>query len=92
MDWKIVLSSFGIIFVAELGDKTQLTTIGLTANSHATCSILLGSVLGISFATILGVAVGKLMAQWLDPNWLRLGGGCLFLVFGALMLLDKMPK
>ena len=92
MDWKIVLSSFGIIFVAELGDKTQITTMGLSSNSNATYSILLGSVLGISLATVLGVAAGKLLSQWLDPEWLRLGGGCLFLIFGTLMLLDKMPK
>jgi putative Ca2+/H+ antiporter (TMEM165/GDT1 family) len=94
LDTKIMLSSFGLIFLAELGDKTQLTTMGLTASAgnSETLSILIGSVAGISCATILGVAAGRLLSQWLNPEWLRIGGGCLFLVFGALLLMNRMPK
>ncbi len=91
MDWKAVLASFSVIFLAELGDKTQLTAMGLSATSNSTGSILLGSVLGISLATVLGVGAGKLLGSWLNPDYLRIGGGVLFLVFGVLLLLDKMP-
>jgi putative Ca2+/H+ antiporter (TMEM165/GDT1 family) len=93
MDWKVFSGSFVLIFLAELGDKTQLTAMGLsaTADRQSTAAILLGSVLVISCATVLGVAAGRLLGTWLNPDYLRIGGGLLFLVYGVLMLLDKLP-
>jgi putative Ca2+/H+ antiporter (TMEM165/GDT1 family) len=89
MDWKAFSSSFALIFLAELGDKTQLTAMSLSATQSSTFSILAGSVLGISFATVLGVTAGRLLGDWINPNYLRIGGGLLFLTFGILLLTRK---
>lgn len=91
MDWKAFASAFSLIFIAELGDKTQLAALGLSAASQSTLSVLLGSVLGISFATVLGVLAGKALGAWLNPQYLRLAGGALFLAMGALLLSGKVP-
>lgn len=91
MDWKAFSTSFALIFVAELGDKTQLAAMGLSATQASTLSVLAGSVLGISCATVLGVAAGKLLGSWINPDMLRVSGGILFLVFGVLLLLKRMP-
>lgn len=91
MDWKAFSSAFSLIFLAELGDKTQLAAVGLSATNSHTGSVLLGSVLGISVATVLGVAAGRLLGAWLNPSYLRLAGAALFLSFGLLLLFDKMP-
>jgi putative Ca2+/H+ antiporter (TMEM165/GDT1 family) len=91
MDWKAFSTSFALIFVAELGDKTQLAAMSLSATQTSTLSILAGSVLGISCATVLGVAVGKLLGDWINPDYLRVSGGVLFLVFGALLLFKRLP-
>lgn len=91
MDWKAFASAFSLIFIAELGDKTQLAALGLSATSQSTLSVLLGSVLGISTATVLGVLAGKALGAWLNPHYLRLAGGALFVVFGALLLSGRVP-
>lgn len=91
MDWTAFASAFSLIFLAELGDKTQLTAMSLSATGKSTTPILLGAVLGISLATVLGVAAGRLLGAWLNPDYLRLGGGLLFIAFGVLMLMNKMP-
>jgi Ca2+/H+ antiporter, TMEM165/GDT1 family len=91
MEWKALLSTFTLIFLAELGDKTQLTAMGLSATGKSPWPILIGAVLGISLATVLGVLAGRLLGTWLNPAYLRIGGGLLFITFGALMLLNKMP-
>lgn len=91
MEWKAFVSTFSLIFLAELGDKTQLTAMGLSATGRHPWAILWGAILGISLATILGVLAGRLLGTWLNPTYLRLGGGLLFITFGVLMLLDKMP-
>lgn len=91
MDWSAFASAFSLIFLAELGDKTQLTAMGLSASGQNTGSILAGAVLGISLATVLGVLAGRLLGAWISPTHLRIAGGLLFVTFGVLLLLDKMP-
>ena len=89
MDWNAFSSAFALIFIAELGDKTQLAALGLSATNSSTGSVLVGSVLGISLATVLGVLAGRWLSAWINPQHLRLAGGTLFIVFGLLLLLRK---
>lgn len=90
MDWNAFSSAFVLLFLAELGDKTQLAALGFSATHSHIGSVLLGSVLGISLATVLGVLVGRVLGDWLNPAYLRLAGGALFVLLGVLMLLDRM--
>jgi putative Ca2+/H+ antiporter (TMEM165/GDT1 family) len=75
--------SFGVILLAELGDKSQLITIAFTARYPALIVLA-----GISVATVLmtaaSVVLGVAFAAALPLNVLQLAGGVLFLVFAAL--------
>jgi len=89
MDWKILMTTFAAIFVAELADKTQLVGIGMAARSGKPVSVWVGSVAAYIVVTALSVALGALLSQYLKPATLRYAGGVLFMIIGGLMLANK---
>jgi putative Ca2+/H+ antiporter (TMEM165/GDT1 family) len=68
MDWKLVLTTFSAIFLAEMGDKTQLAVFTLTASSHRPWSVFLGGALALTLVTALGVLVGGFVTRFI-PAW-----------------------
>jgi putative Ca2+/H+ antiporter (TMEM165/GDT1 family) len=89
MDWKVFFATFGTIFLAELGDKTQFAAMAASAKSASTLEVLLGVVLGLAFAGALGVVAGKLLSHLLHPDWMRWLSGGLFVVIGIWILSGK---
>lgn len=89
MDWKIFLTTFITLFVAEMGDKTQFAALAASAGSKATPSVLLGVVLGLSLAGGLGVIAGKFLGNFIDPNQLKWLSGSLFIAVGLWVLFSK---
>ncbi len=85
MDWKLTLATFTTIFVAELGDKTQVATIALASQSKSTLSILIGVVVALALAGIIGVFAGRLFAQFINPQILKYTAGSLLIVMGIWM-------
>jgi len=77
------LAAFGIVFVAEFGDKTQLALLAL-ATRHKPWHVLAGSVVGFLVVTAFAVVVGQAAATYLPQTTLRLVGGLLFLTFAVL--------
>ena len=90
MDWKIFLATFGGIFFAELADKTQLVGITMASKSGKPLSVWLGSVSAYLVVTALSVFIGASVGKYLRPEWIRCGGGALFILLGALMFFGKM--
>ena len=86
MDWTILFSVFGLLFVAELGDKTQLAVITQVCKYRRPWQIFLGASLALAAVTGLGVAFGRLLGA-LVPELLmrRLAAGA-FVVMGLLIL------
>ena len=81
----IFISTFCLIFVAELGDKTQLATIALVIQSQELWSVFWGSTAALFAVTIFAVVGGKLLRR--VPNtWIRHTAALLFAVFGLLAL------
>lgn len=78
----VFLSSFGIIFLAELGDKTQLTAMAL-ATRHPWKKIFIGIALAFALLNVGAVLVGKLLFAFLPLFWIKLVSGGLFLFFGV---------
>ena len=74
--------ALGLVFLAELGDKTQLVAIGLGAR-HRLAPVLVGVALAYTATTILSVLVGGLLGAALPSRALGLAGGVLFLGFAA---------
>jgi putative Ca2+/H+ antiporter (TMEM165/GDT1 family) len=87
MDWKVFASSFAAVFVAELGDKTQLATFGLAAASTSgRLSVFLGSSLALVSTSLIAVVAGAAIGRFVSPIWLERAGGALMLGLGAWIL------
>jgi putative Ca2+/H+ antiporter (TMEM165/GDT1 family) len=88
MDWKLIVSTFGVIFLAELGDKTQIAAISLSASSRRPLSILIGASLALTAVSAIGVAVGAGLSEVLPMPVIRKLAAAAFVVIGIAMLLD----
>jgi len=89
MDWKLFTSTFAVVFIAELGDKTQLATLSLAAGSASRWVVFLGSALALVASAAIAVIVGAALVKIIPPIWLKRGAGVIFIVLGVIYLLDK---
>ncbi len=80
---SVLLSTFGLIFLAELGDKTQLAVAGL-ASTQAALPVWVGGTLGLAAASALGVLAGRTVLRRLPMRLLHRASGALFLLLAAL--------
>jgi putative Ca2+/H+ antiporter (TMEM165/GDT1 family) len=85
--WAVIWEAFALVFIAELGDRTQFTTIFLaTAPAFTFAGLLLGTLLGHALVTWLAVGAGQWIGGRISEQLLyRLSGG-LFLAFGLFSL------
>jgi rubrerythrin len=88
MNWTLFTSTFVMIFLAELGDKTQLAVMSQSgANASFKLTVFAAGALALTASTAIGVLAGGLLQKLVpDERYIKLAGGALFLVFGALML------
>lgn len=89
MDLKALLSTFALIFVAELGDKTQLTTMVLAAQSRSPVSVFVGAALALVASSLLGVVFGAAITHVLPIRYIKLGAGIFFVVIGVFLILGR---
>lgn len=80
-----LLGAFGLIFLAELGDKTQLTAMALAAR-YPWRRIFLGIALAFAVLNLAAVTVGTLLFQLVPLPWIRMGAAALFAGFGVAAL------
>ena len=79
------LAAFGIVFLAELGDKTQLLAVNF-GSLHSIKKVAAGLALGYGAASLLAVTVGGVLGANLPQRPLELVGGAIFVLFGLLAL------
>ena len=60
MDWKVFWATFGTLFLAEMGDKTQLAALTMAAETRLPLSVFLGGSAALVLVTLLGVSLGGL--------------------------------
>ena len=88
MDWKLLLTVFSTIFIAEIGDKTQLATLLYASGSQANKpTVFLGAALALVLTSALGVLVGAFLSQYLNPKYLSWVAGAGFIVVGIWTIL-----
>jgi putative Ca2+/H+ antiporter (TMEM165/GDT1 family) len=90
MDWKVFGTAFLTLFLAELGDKTQLAVIVMTAKTESKWMVFLGASLALVIVTLLGVLVGAVLTQYVPTEWLQRIVAVAFIAIGVLMLLGKL--
>jgi putative Ca2+/H+ antiporter (TMEM165/GDT1 family) len=88
MDLTPLLTTFSLIAIAEFGDKTQLTVIALSAG-YDRVKVFAGVILAFTLVTGLGVLVGETLLRIVNPAWIKIGAGLLFVGFGILMLYSR---
>ena len=89
MDWRVIASTFGLIFLAELGDKTQLAAIALAAESKSPIAVFVGAVVALGLVTLIGVAIGGTVTKVIPDRYIRMAAGALFILVGAFMLIPR---
>ena len=80
---SIFATSFATIFIAELGDKTQIATFMLSAESGHPIIVFIGSALALIFSSIIGVLVGKWIANKIPAKKFSLFAGFLMTFISA---------
>jgi putative Ca2+/H+ antiporter (TMEM165/GDT1 family) len=88
--WRTALTIFGALFLAELGDKTQLAVIAFSADNNPWVVFFSASAALVA-STALAALFGRALLRIVPVEWLRLGAGVLFLVVGVIVLIDAVP-
>lgn len=87
MDWKIFLTVFGAVFIAELGDKTQLATMLFAADKEVNkYTVFVAASAALVVASAIGVLAGSLLSEFINEKYLHYIAGTGFIIIGAFTL------
>ena len=88
---KSFWTAFFLIFVAELGDKTQFMTLALSSRYRATV-VLLGVTIGTMLVSLVSVGLGEMLGGVLPRAPMNIGAGIIFMIFAALSLKEAFEE
>ena len=89
MDTKLLLTVAATVFLAELGDKTQLATLLFAAKSPGgLLTVFLGASAALILASAIGVLAGGIVTQLVNPKYLTYAAGVGFIVIGIWTLVQ----
>jgi putative Ca2+/H+ antiporter (TMEM165/GDT1 family) len=86
MDFSLLASTFVTVFLAELGDKTQLAIVSISGTSSRPLAVFAGSSLALVLASLLGAAAGGSLSAVIPTNALQLAASAGFLVLGIRLI------
>lgn len=89
MDWKTALSTFAMILLAEMGDKTQLVTFSFAARFRSPFEVFVGAGSALLLTTLVAVLFGDVITRVLPSTYIRYMVGILFIVFGGWILMAR---
>jgi putative Ca2+/H+ antiporter (TMEM165/GDT1 family) len=87
VDWKLFGSTFLAVFLAEMGDKTQLATLSFAASGTSRWVVFGASALALVSTSAIAVLAGEAVARHVPPLWIRRAAGALFIVLGVWTLI-----
>ena len=85
---SIFITTFSTIFIAELGDKTQIATLMLSAESGKPKIVFLGSSLALISSSVVGVLIGKWISKKISPSKFALFTGALMMLVSIFLAYD----
>jgi len=85
MNVKLFIAIFFLIFVAELGDKTQLTVMAKSAAGDK-WTVFAAASTALVCSTLIAVLFGSILDKYVDPKYVKIAAGCVFLIFGVFTL------
>lgn len=89
MDLRVLFTTFGIIFLAEMGDKTQLAAMTMAAQTKKPWAVFVGASLALAAVSALGVIVGSVIGDYVPLEWVKRVAAIAFIFIGVLMLAGK---
>jgi Ca2+/H+ antiporter, TMEM165/GDT1 family len=90
MDWRVILTTFGVIFLAEMGDKTQLAAMTMAAETKKPWAVLIGASVALACVSAIGVIVGGALGHYVPIIWVKRVAAVAFIVIGVLILIGKL--
>ena len=88
MDWKVFLTVFSTVFVAELGDKTQLATLLYASDArNPKLTVLAAASAALVLSAVIGVAAGAVVSRYVSTRVLSWVAGAGFILIGAWTIL-----
>ena len=85
---SVFLTTFTTIFIAELGDKTQIATLMLSAESGKPIIVFIGSSLALISSSLVGVLIGKWLSNKISPNRFAFFTGSLMIIISIFLSYD----
>jgi len=83
MDWKIFAAVFVSVFIAEMGDKTQLATMLFASDKEVSkWTIFFGASLALIATSAIGVLVGSAVSEYVNEKYLHYAAGTGFILIG----------
>ncbi len=92
LDWKLFILTFTTLFLAEMGDKTQLAVFTLVAQHHMVVPVFLGASLALSAVSLIGALFGGVVAKYLPAEYLQAASGLLFIGLGVFVLAKAVAR
>lgn len=90
MFWKVLATTFAAVFIAEIGDKTQLATMLFSSKPGASrWAVFAGASLALVVAAAIAVIVGAQLERFVKPSTLKLVAGIGFIVIGVWTLITR---
>jgi putative Ca2+/H+ antiporter (TMEM165/GDT1 family) len=89
MDWRVFLTTFGVIFLAEMGDKTQLAAMTMAAQTKRPWAVFIAAAVALTAVSAIGVVVGSVVGDYVPLIWVKRVAAVSFIVIGVLILLGK---
>lgn len=90
MDWKLVATTFAAVFIAELGDKTQIATLSFSTSGSSRWAVFLGSSLALVTSSAIAVVAGEALVRVVPARVLHLAAGAVFVIIGAYLLFSAL--
>ncbi|HEV7798786.1 MAG TPA: TMEM165/GDT1 family protein, partial [Pyrinomonadaceae bacterium] len=85
MDWRVFLTTFGVIFLAEMGDKTQLAAMTMAAQTKKPWAVFIAAALALTAVSAIGVIVGSVVGDYVPLIWVKRVAALSFIVIGVLI-------
>lgn len=89
MDWRLAATTFVAVFIAELGDKTQLATLSLASGRGSRLAVFLGAAGALVCSSLIAVWIGEALSRIVPPHQLRRAAGLLLILLGVAYLVRK---
>ena len=89
MSWKLFGSTFLAVFIAEMGDKTQLAAFGISGGASSRWTVFIAASLALVASTAIAVVAGGWVSRHVPLVWIKRGAGVIFIVLGVLFVLTK---